>query len=802
MRKLLACLLVTPGRVVSTDRLVDELWGDEVPARPSGALQTLASRLRRAVEVELVARYPPGYLLDVTADAVDSVRFAELAARAGRSTDPDKVVALFAEALGLWRGDAFAGFADEPFALTAAAALEEHRLVAWEDYAEARLRQGDHAALAAGLGALVVRHPLRERLRAAHLRALHGAGRTTEALDGYQGLRRVLRDDLGLEPGPELAALHQRLLRGESPESSTTYDPAVRLVSFKRSEPSEAPPPSPPDLPTEAPYTALPVPATELIGRDDAVVAVCELLGARRLVTLTGPGGVGKTRLALEVARGRDGARFVELGGLPRQTTVAGLADAVAAALGIRDGSRPRTPVQRLTDALRGAEKERLLVLDNCEHVVEAAASLVSRMGRAPGVDVRVLATSREPLGVTGEHLWEVPPLDVPDPDAAPADMLRSGAVRLFAARAAAALPGFTVSADDMEAVATICRRVDGIPLAIELASARLRVLDAAALADRLDDRFALLTGGPRDAPPRRRTLAAVLDWSRELLTAAERAVLRRLTVFADGCVLAAAEAVCAAGDVHRSEVLDLLSRLVDRSLVTVSRTADGPRYVLLETVSAYGARQLDERERDRVLRAHAAYCVTFAEEAAGHLCGPDQRRRLRRLDAETGNLRRALAAESVAPRLVRALTWYWFLRGRLTEGRRATADTGDAVAAAWHAGFRLLTGEAVDSRDLPRLHAAVTDPYERVRAGWFLGHAATRFGELPVGETLIGTALDQFRRLGDDWGIAASTGVRALQRLVRGNRDGACSAGRGPDEAAPGCVPTTSRRRLFPLRP
>ncbi|WP_344525969.1 BTAD domain-containing putative transcriptional regulator [Streptomyces albiaxialis] len=770
VRKLLACLLVAPGRVVSTDRLVDELWGDGVPARPSGALQTLVSRLRRAIGAELVLRRPPGYLLDVAPDDVDSGRFSALVARENpRERD-------LAEALGLWRGDAFAGFADEPFALAAAAALEEQRLVALEDHAEVRLRRGDHAALAAELGTLVARHPLRERLRAAHLRALHGAGRTTEALDAYQELRRALRDELGLEPGAELAALHRRLLRGDPPEH--------RPPELRPPEPSPSSRTSPP--PPEPPAAALPVPPTALVGRDGAVAEVRELLRAEGLVTLTGPGGVGKTRLALEAARGEDGARLVELAGLPRETTVDGLADAVAAALGIRDGSHPRPPrppVERLTDALRGGERERLLVLDNCEHVVEAAAALVSRVRRAPGVDVRVLATSREPLGVAGEHLWEVPPLDVPGPDDAPADMLRAGAVRLFAARAAAAVPGFALSADDAAAVATICRRVDGIPLAIELASARLRVLDAAELADRLDDRFdrfAVLTGGPRDAPPRQRTLSAVLDWSWELLTEAERAVLRRLTVFADGCTLAAAEAVCPGDGVRPSEVLDLLARLVDRSLVTVSRTADRPRYVLLESVSAYGARQLDAPERDRARRAHAAYCVTFAEEAAGHLCGPDQRRWLRRLDAETGNLRRALADGSAAPRLVRALTWYWFLRGRLSEARRATEGAGDTVTEAWHAGFRLLTGEAVAGGDLPRLHAAVTDPYERARAGWFLGHAATRFGELPVGEALTGAALDAFEGLGDDWGVAASASTRALQRLVRGDLDAAAAdAGR-----------------------
>ncbi|MEV0700741.1 AfsR/SARP family transcriptional regulator [Saccharopolyspora sp. NPDC050389] len=269
VRALLACLLVAPGRVVSADRLVDDLWGEMLPANPSGALQTLVSRLRRAIGAGLVVHRPPGYLLDVPPNAVDSGRFAELTGRARRTTDPGGLTALLAEALGLWRGEAFAGFADEAFASTAAAALEEQRLVAWEDYAGARLRLGDHAILAAELGELVERHPLRERLRAAHLRALHGAGRTTEALDNYRKLRRLLRDELGLEPGTELTALQQEMLRAEPPA------PVQQQI-----------PPAPPQT--------LPAPQTELVGRDDAVADVRALLCTHRLVTLTGPGGGGQ----------------------------------------------------------------------------------------------------------------------------------------------------------------------------------------------------------------------------------------------------------------------------------------------------------------------------------------------------------------------------------------------------------------------------------------------------------------------------------------------------------------------------
>ncbi|MFI0470051.1 BTAD domain-containing putative transcriptional regulator [Saccharopolyspora sp. 5N102] len=742
VRALLASLLVAPGRVVSADRLVDDLWGDALPANPSGALQTLVSRLRRAIGADLVVHRPPGYLLDVPPDAVDSGRFAELTVRARRTTDPGALAALLAEALGLWRGEAFAGFADEPFASTAAAALDEQRLVAWEDYAGARLQLGDHAVLAGELGELIEGHPLRERLRAAHLRALHGAGRTTEALDSYRKLRRLLRDELGLEPGAELTALQQEMLRPEPPA------PARR----------QAPPP-----PSQAP---LPAPQTELVGRDDAVADVRALLGTHRLVTLTGPGGVGKTRLALEVARAEDEVCLVELAGLPRETTVDGLADVVAAALGIRDGARPQSSVERLADALRG--RRLLLVLDNCEHVVEPVAALVPLV--LPASDVRVLATSREPLDVSIEHLWEVPPLDVPPPGAPPADVQRSGAVRLFAVRAAAASPGFALSDENAETIATICRRVDGIPLAIELASARVRVLGTAELAERLNDRFAVLTGGPRDAPPRQRTLRAVLDWSWELLTAAERTVLRRLAVFADGCTLAAAEALCSGDGVRHAEVLDLLARLVDRSLVVVSHSADGPRYGLLESVSAYGERQLEPQELARLRHVHAAYYTSLAEEAAEHLHGPGQQRWLSRLDTETGNLRRALGDGEFASRLARAMAWYWFLRGRLTEARRATEAAGSAVVAAWHTGFRLLTGEPVDSRTALCLRDAIADPCERAMAGWFLGYAATRFGDMPVGEELIRAALAEFEDLDDSWGVAAALSVRAVQRHVRGD--------------------------------
>ncbi|GGT22208.1 AfsR/SARP family transcriptional regulator [Streptomyces purpureus] len=735
VRGLLAELLIEPGRVVAADTLVEDLWSGRPPADPAGAVQTRVSRLRRALAAgggrDLVAHRPPGYALLVAPERVDAGRFAALTARARALPAPAARAALLTEALGLWRGPAYADFRDEPFVREAVARLEEHRLTAVEDLAEARLDLGEHAPLAADLAEPVARHPLRERLRASHMRALYGAGRPSEALDSFHTLRHALAADLGLDSAPELTALYEEMLRhdrpsvpvGDQPGSrlrvalggltapvpgsasgeatgvgpgSASGDvpalaarpavgdapglgpgtasgdvpgsafgglsapaaglasgdvpalgevpamgsrpgggdvpgfvpgpafgglsaPAVGLASgdvpalaarpavgdalglapgpgsgdvpalgevpaagpspAPGGVPGFAPGPAPGDLPAHGDVPAraprptggdatppgpaggnLPAPATPLIGRDAAVAEVTALLGEARLVTLTGAGGVGKTRLGLETAaraaRGDfpDGTWIVELAGRGRaeepglECTLAEIAEVVASALGLRDdGPATHEPAGRLLAALRG--RRLLLLLDNCEHVVEPAARLVELLLReAPGV--RVLATSQEPLGLAGERLSVVEPLD------------DASARRLFAARAAAAAPGFEVTDANGPAVAAICRRLDGIPLALELAATRIRVLGAEQLAARLDDRFRLLTAGRRDAPARQQTLRAVIDWSWELLTAAERIVLRRLAVHAEGCTLAAAEAVCAGDGVKPAEVLDLLARL------------------------------------------------------------------------------------------------------------------------------------------------------------------------------------------------------------------------------------------------
>ncbi|MEV0201401.1 BTAD domain-containing putative transcriptional regulator [Nonomuraea sp. NPDC050691] len=761
VRALLADLLVSEGYVVSTDRLVDDLWTGEPPGNPAGALQVRVSQLRRALEdaepgaKNLVVSRAPGYLLQAGPGAVDAARFTDLVARAETADGPRATAALLSEALGLWRGPAFADFADEEFTRAAIVRLEEQRLAALERHAEARLELGEHGLLAGELGDLVARHPLRERLRAVHMRALYRAGRQSEALAGYTDLRERLAEELGLDPGPELAGLYQAILG---------QDPALSAAA-------------------ELPPTNLPAPVSRLIGRDDAVAEVAALLEDERLVTLTGSGGVGKTRLAIEVAHRlsgayADGAWLVELAALDRAT--GSPAEAVMEVLGIREGTGGGAPAARLAEALR--TRELLLVLDNCEHVVERVAELAEALLRAvPGM--RVLATSREPLALPGEVLWSVPPLGVPDlgafdtvlgasPATALAAAERSDAVRLFVARAAASTRGFALDTGNAEAVVRLCRRLDGIPLALELAATRVRALGVQGVVARLDDRFRLLASGHRGAPPRQQTLTAVIDWSWNLLTPSERVVLRRLAVHADGCTLEAAQEVCAGdgdGRLAELDVLDLLARLVDRSLVVVVDGPAGVRYRLLESVAEYCLDRLAEAgEVEEVRRAHARHHLALAERAEPALYGHDQSVWLQRLDAEAANLRAALETAArgddagTAIRLVNALSWYWYLRGRPGEARRSLETAlalhgeapGRARAAAWRAGFAMILGDEATWDTI-----AIDDPRERARAELFLGMAIS---DVPAAQELIGAALTTFRAIGDEWGVAAALSKRA----------------------------------------
>ncbi|MER7623833.1 BTAD domain-containing putative transcriptional regulator [Streptomyces sp. NPDC126503] len=778
VRALLAELLIAPGHVVPADTLLEDLWDGRPPADPAGAVQTRVSRLRRALTAgggvrDLVSYRAPGYVLRVGEEAVDAARFTALTSQARTIREPRHRAALLSEALGLWRGPAFADFRDEPFVREVVARLDEQRLDALEERAEARLELGEHRAVATELAGPVGRHPLRERLRAAHMRALYRAGRTSEALESYHELRRLLAEEIGLDPGPALTGLYEEILR---------HEPGLRADGIAIPAPGGDDESAGP-----GPRTNLPAPATPLIGRDEEVTEIEGLLSVGRLVTLTGPGGVGKTRLALETATRAtadlaDGSWLVELAGRGRaeepglQCTVDELAEAAATALGLRDdaGTPGTDTTERLVEAVR--DKRLLLLLDNCEHVIEPAAELVEMLLRgAPGI--RVLATSQEPLGIAGERLWTVEPLDEPH------------ALRLFAARAADAFPGFALTDDNSVAVASICRRLDGIPLALELAATRVRVLGVEQLARRLDDRFHLLTAGRRDAPARQRTLRAMVDWSWELLTAAERTVLRRLAAHVEGCTLEAAEAVCQGAGVKPAEVLDLLARLVDRSLLSVTHGENGPRYRMLESVAAYCLEKLDEVGETAAVRlAHARYYTDLVVLSQDGLRSAEQGRWLRRLDAESANCRVALdhcvryAAPDEALRLVRALSWYWFLRGRTGEAVRSLTTaltlpvdlperrTAHTTAAAWLAAFAMLRGERGSEARFGSIADAIGDPGERVQALWVLGFAACRIGNPAESEKLVEGALAGAAELDDRWVTAAALSTRGVLRHVRGD--------------------------------
>ena len=503
---LLAVLALRAGQVVSAERLMDDLWGPDAKASAANSLQGLVSKLRRVLPAGVVVTRPPGYLLAVAPEAVDVGRFERMVV-AGREAaaggDAAAAAELLREALGLWRGPALAEFAYDEFAQSEVVRLGEARLAAFEDRIEADLACGCHAELIGELQALVSEHPLRERLRGQLMVALYRSGRQADALRCYQDGRTTLVDELGIDPGPALQRLEAAVL---------AHDPALDPPAVTRTD-DVAEVPGLPSAGRSLPWAAMTGSLTSFVGRTTELVEVTKLMGEARLVTITGPGGAGKTRLAVEVgtqlqASVPDGVWLVELAPLSDPSS---LPRAVAAVLGVREptsvaptpGGGPEGPPREeewLVEYL-GA-KNALLVFDNCEHVVEAAAGLVQRL-LAHCSQLRVLATSREPLAVPGEVQWPIPPLGSPVVGASEAEVASSEAVRLFTERAAAVQPSFILTPKTALVVADICRRLDGIPLAIELAAARVKVLPVAQIAERLDDRFHLLTGGMRTALPR-----------------------------------------------------------------------------------------------------------------------------------------------------------------------------------------------------------------------------------------------------------------------------------------------------------
>jgi predicted ATPase/DNA-binding SARP family transcriptional activator len=797
VRGLLTLLALDAGRIVRADRLIDGLYGEQPPDGVANALQAQVSRLRRALGRQWVEFHPAGYRLAADPQDVDARRFEQLASE-GREAlhggDARGAASLLREALALWRG---APLADAPHATAAAAGLEELRLAATEDRIQADLELGRHRELVAELRRLTTAHPLRERPRAQLMRALYGSGRQAEALAAYEETRKVLDDELGLSPGAELSAAHLAVLRAD-PCLGPSQVPASHLPRV-----------SPPDAAGSGPppgRRGLRAQLTSFVGRGEELGQVARHLSEARLLTLIGPGGAGKTRLATEAAERGDGdVCLVQLA----PVTGDDVPKAVLEALDIRDGllslpeRRTADPAARLVSALAG--RDLLLILDNCEHVVAGAAELADLL-LAACPDLRVLATSREALGITGERIMPVGPLALP-PSGAP-DPLGYPAVRLFADRAEAVRPGFAVDEGNAAQVVGICRALDGLPLAIELAAARLRSLTVADVAARLDDRFRLLTRGSRTALPRHQTLRAVVAWSWDLLDEDEQRLARRLTVFANGATPRAAERVCGLPE-------EVLFALAEKSLVE----AVGGRYRMLETIRAFCAERLAEAGESEALReAHAAYYLDLVVTADAHLRRAEQLEWLSLLDEESDDLDAAVrwAAESgraeLGLRLLAYAACYWWMRGhRVTRAGLARAllerlpvepptgvpeeleeeyamcvlvsawggEPGPALPARLDGLRRLMAVEDVPQRleflsmmlgmyagppgDLDDVRRLMKERIEQL-TGWIrplstcgLGFVLLDMGHTADARELLEQSLAGFRLLGERWGITLS---------------------------------------------
>ena len=762
LRALLAILALECGHVVPTDRIREDLWHDDPPPGVANALQGLISKLRRALgSTDVVAMHPPGYVLLIEEGNVDLHRLDRCVAAARAEVergDLEEAVARFAEAESLWRGPALADFLYDDFAQPHIVRLDEVRLSLIEDRVDAELALGRHARSIGDLEALVNGNPLRERARGQLMVALYRTGRQADALRVFQDGREALAEELGLDPGPELRQLETAIL---------DHDPALA-----------APEPGIAGAAATTRRTNLKAALSPLVGRERELVELATLLADRRLVTLVGPGGAGKTRLAVETARSvveqyKGGVFMIELAPIGNADAVA---DAIAAALEL-----PDSDADALTRVRQYCEtKDMLLVLDNCEHLVDAAARVAEELLGACE-NLRMLATSREALRVSGEAVWPVPPLEEAD------------AVELFIQRATSADPAFVVDDAARSIVGDICDRLDGLPLAIELAAARTRAFTVAQIADRLDDRFRLLTGGSRTAMARQQTLRAVVDWSYDLLFVDERRVFERLSVFPGGCLIGAAEAVCPGDDVDVADLFELVTGLVEKSLLVVDRSGSEPRYRTLQTLSQYGRERLVERgEADAVFGRMAAHFAALVARSGAAIRGVDQRQWYMDIAAERDNTRTAFdwavgaGEKELAVAIAVDIALSRWVTGGAREGYRwldtALALTGE-VAPFMHGralvyraflGHITTLGDHIDEQfdegiALLREHADAVS----------VGHALTFYAQI-VGETgrsqlateLNVAAVEQFEAAPDGpWTGALRTWLRALI-AVQGHGD------------------------------
>jgi predicted ATPase/DNA-binding SARP family transcriptional activator len=748
---LLAVLGLRHGRVVAVDELIDALWGEELPAVPRNALQHHVARLRAALGQESIVGSSDGYAL---ADAsIDAARFEELLAEARgalREGDAQAGAESIELALAFWRGPALQGLTETEWLGAEARRLEALRVDALEERFEAALALGERREIVSALRATLDENPFRERLWGQLMLALYRGGRQVDALETFQDARRVLAEQLGLEPGPELRRLQEAIL---------AHDPAIAAVPVAARRRGN-----------------LPSPMTSFVDREREMAEVMALLREHRLVTLTGPPGVGKSRLALEGVRLlesdlRDGAWLVELaraGGAAGVERV--LADAVEA--------RGPDPLARVISRLRDAEA--ILVLDACEHALANAAHVASAvLPECPGV--RVLATSREVLHLAGEVPVTLKPLQAPQ--AAATDGSDSPAVQLFAARARAARPGFELTAEAVPVVAEIARWVDGLPLAIELAAARINVLGLAELSSLVAHRLALLRGRSQ-SDPIRTALLGLVEWSYELLHPDEKALLHHLAVHRGGASLSSLLAVAAKDGLDDGTVTSLLAALVSKSIISVSFPAEEARYDLLDTVRDYALERLAEHGGLAAARAaHAEHFATMADAARSGLRGRDWLNCVRRLELDNDNLWAALTYARDAPdpavaiRLGAPLGWYFSLANRVSEGRRflqialdtTTDDAPPNLRIELLAFLCFLATEELDfdaaveagERALA-LGASTPAPLESALLRVTLAIALTHSGDFKRATAFADEARAGYHKARDDWGVAVSSLVRA----------------------------------------